>query len=216
MTKAVFKNKDGYITVDRTYKNYQLIGKTTQAATGGGRILGIGSEPWFWAVHSPEGVIYAPAYNPYNVNSSPDSAKNMWYLSRQCTFYHFGEKAFTKARPGLNLYDDSGNLFFSSNCQPMRVVDFVSGKFSKVDDIVDGKQIYQKTFKSGTYAVAIGQFPYRYWGTSRLYCFSPKITTTSTTVTIAMAKCGDTSSGSYRGNYYNLRYNFLVLDVSNY
>lgn len=215
--KAVFKNETGSIIVDNTYKNLQHIGKKTQVA-GNSKRTGIGNPPWFYGIHSPEGVIYSPAYNPWWVQANnAESTRHGFYLSRDCEWHYFGTKQFVKANPGLNLYNDDGTLFFSSNFKPLRVIDFIDGTFAKAEDIINGKVISDKNYGSRKLAVIVGHVPYRYYATGTLYLIAPKITTTlAGRVKIEMAQAGTASSGSYRGNLYTLRYNFLVVDVTDY
>lgn len=216
-TKAVFKTKDGHIQIDRTYRNLQYVGKL-QMAAGNSLRVGLGPPPWFWGVHSPGGVISAPAYNPYWTDAKKANINNFgWYLSAACEFNFFDTVPFVKARPGLNLYNDDGSLFFSSDCKPMRVVGFVQGAFASAEQITAGVVLHSKQYPAGKYTVIVGQMPYRYMATSGLRCYVPKITTTlGGYVSIEMALGGSTASGSYRGNMYTLQYNFLIVDITGY
>ena len=213
--KAIFTNTSGSVMVDRTYNNLQFISKNSVNA-GYQYLKGVTAKPWLWGYHSPSGTIVCSAYNPEKTRIDP---YDQWYLSGQATLFHFGTKEYVKATEGINIYDDNQKLVFSSNIQPMRVVDFIQGKFD-VNEIVNGKVIYDKLFKPNRiYAVILGQYSYRYYaGSSTLYCFAPKITTTVSTgrVKIEFAIAGTASAGSYRGNMYTNDYNFLVVDVTNY
>lgn len=210
-TKIVFRNTSGAITVDGTYKNLQFHSKTS-VTDGVSQKLPLASfMPNLWALASTNGIQMCPAYgNPYVSNDSVD----VWSIVGTGERYEFCDKDFIRASPGINIYNElSGELVFSSNIKPMRVVDAISG----VAAMTTGEVLLEKTYNtSRKYAVVMGSIPVKLWAGSNIETYCPKIQTSNGYVKISIEKMTQSTAGRYRGTLQTPRYNFLVVDVTGY
>lgn len=207
-TKIVFRNNSGAITVDGSYKNLQYHSKSN--IYGGVRqTLPLNSPmPNLWALHSPNGIMMCPAYTAGNTTA------NEWSISGGGERYEFCRKDFIEASPGINIYNEySGELMFSSNIKPMRVVDAISG----LANMNGGTILLEKTYNnSKKYAVVMGSIPTRLVAGSNIETYCPRIRTINGYVKISIEKMTQANAGAYRGDIQTRNYNFLVVDITGY
>lgn len=128
--------------------------------------------------------------------------------------HEFCDQDFVRADPGINIYSESsGELVFSSNIKPMRVVDAISG----VANMSNGQVLLEKTYNtSRKYAVVMGSIPVRLWAGRNIETLCPRIQTSNGYVKISLELMTYSTAGSYRGTLQTPRYNFLVVDVTGY
>lgn len=209
--KIVFRNNSGAITVDGTYKNLQYYSKSTIAQGAAQKLSLAAPMPNLWALASTDGIQMCPSYN--NPQVSYDRI-DIWSVVGTGERYEFCDKDFVKANPGINIYHEtSGELVFSSNIKPMRVVDAISG----VANMSAGEILLEKTYNtSRNYAVVMGSIPVRLWAGSNIETYCPRIQTSNGYVKISIEKMTQSAAGSYRGTLQTPRYNFLVVDITGY
>ena len=209
-TKIVFRNSSGAITVDGTYKNLQYHSKSTITQGGAQKLPLVAPMPNMWALSSTGGIQMCPSYG----SASATDRIDIWSVVGTGERYEFCDKDFVRANPGINIYNEiSGELVFSSNIKPMRVVDAVSG----VANMNAGEVLLEKTYNtSRKYAVVMGSIPVRLWAGSNIETYCPKIQTSNGYVKISIEKMTQANAGSYRGTLKTPTYNFLVVDVTGY
>ena len=212
-TKIVFRNNSGAITVDGTYKNLQYHSKTN--INGGElQLLPLNAPmPNLWALHSPNGMMMCPALVP-GAGAKTTEHINRWSVSGSGERYEFCRKDFIKASPGINIYNEySGELMFSSNIKPMRVVDAISG----VANMSGGSVLLERTYNnSRKYAVVMGSVPVRLVAGSNVETYCPRIQTSGGYVKISIELMTYANAGRYRFNFIAPNFNFLVVDVTGY
>lgn len=203
-TKIVFRNNSGAITVDGTYKNLQYHSKSTITAGVAQELPLAAPMPNLWALASTEGIQMCPVY--YGVDT--------WSIVGTGERFEFCDKAFVRAAPGINIYNEtSGELVFSSNIKPMRVVDAISG----VANMSNGVVLLEKTYNTARkYAVVMGSVPVRLWAGSNIETLCPRIQTSNGYVKISLEKMTQSTAGRYRGTVQSPTYNFLVVDITGY
>ena len=210
-TKIVFRNNSGAITVDGTYKNLQYHSKSTIAQGAVQKLPLAAPMPNLWALASTDGIQMCPSYN--NPQVSYDRV-DVWSVVGTGERFEFCDKAFVRAAPGINIYNEtSGELVFSSNIKPMRVVDAISG----VANMTNGVVLLEKTYNTARkYAVVMGSIPVRMWAGSNIETLCPRIQTSNGYVKISLEKMTQSTAGGYRGTLQSPPYNFLVVDVTGY
>lgn len=209
--KIVFRNSSGAITVDGTYKNLQYHSKSTIAAGAAQKLPLAAPMPNLWALASTGGIQMCPSYgNPYAFAGTID----VWSVVGTGERFEFCDKAFVRAVPGINIYNEtSGELVFSSNIKPMRVVDAISG----VANMSNGVVLLEKTYNTARkYAVVMGSIPVRLWAGKNIETLCPRIQTSNGYVKISLELMTQSTAGRYRGTLQTPRYNFLVVDVTGY
>lgn len=209
--KIVFRNNSGAITVDGTYKNLQYHSKSTITAGAAQKLPLASPMPNLWALASTDGIQMCPSYgDPYNYNGSVD----VWSVVGTGERFEFCDKAFVRAVPGINIYNEtSGELVFSSNIKPMRVVDAISG----VANMSNGVVLLEKTYNTARkYAVVMGSVPVRLWAGRNIETLCPRIQTSNGYVKISLELMTQSTAGGYRGTLQTPTYNFLVVDVTGY
>ena len=210
-TKIVFRNNSGAITVDGTYKNLQYHSKSTITAGAAQKLPLAAPMPNLWALASTGGIQMCPSYNNPLVS---DDRVDIWSVVGTGERFEFCGKAFVRAVPGINIYHEtSGELVFSSNIKPMRVVDAISG----VANMSNGAVLLEKTYNTARkYAVVMGSIPVRMWAGSNIETLCPRIQTSNGYVKISLELMTQSTAGRYRGTVQSPTYNFLVVDVTGY
>lgn len=210
--KAVFKTSSGIVQVDGRYKNLYFHRKFN-LSSGAQTITFLTQSPACYAIQSVEGVSILPKGNL----GDNLQTKNEYYVYGNCTTYEFSAQTIQRAAVGLNIYNEiTGELVFSSNIKPMRVVAAISG----TAQMVQGEVLYSRQLPADrSYAVVMGNLPIRIQAVAgnQINYFTAKITTTTNGfVSIVIESAANERAFALNGDLIFGTYQFLVIDVTDY
>lgn len=203
------ENDSSHVQIDSSYKNMCLSGKST----------GILFTHTLNTIHAFRALTQGVAFS---IRCYSNDSVNCYYeLSATAQSYDFGWTIpSTQNGSGLEIFNVSGELVFSSEAKPLRVLDFVSMNISNVS----GSVIFSKTYPGKQIAIIPSQIPYNWERNNqnvRGYSTIFTINGDSINVVYGIAKEWNADRGSLTGSanrndVFQPYVNFLVVDVSNY
>ena len=191
-------NDANTLQIDSDYRNLMLVSKKTYTNN---------------MVIDQEGVIFALS----GFGALEDRSNSLRaYTQGTVTVYGFALiDTIPSERLGLEVFDASGKLCYSSSSKPLRVLDMISGSYLSASS-----PTVSKAYGVNQCAVIIGQ-PYLAWREGGKYKVGSYFIETSGGSVRLVAEASIISTDEY--TYYNTNlskftgeYNYLVIDVSYY
>lgn len=201
------EGESSHVQIDSTYKNMCLATKST------GNLF----------LHNLNNIY---AFRPittgeeFSVRCYSNDSINCYYeTSIEVESFSFGWDVPTSSE-GMEIFNELGELVFSSSSKPLKVLDFVSMNISGVS----GDVIFTKTYTGKSVAIIPSQIPYNWERNNqnlRGYSTLFNINGSSISVRYGIAKEWSAQRGSLTGSanrndVFQPYVNFLVVDVTNY
>lgn len=201
------EGESSHVQIDSTYKNMCLASKST------GNLF----------LHNLSNIYaFRPitAGEAFSIRCYSNDSINCYYeTSIKVESFNFGWNVPSPSE-GLEIFNELGELVFSSNSKPLKVLDFVSMNISGVS----GSEIFTKNYAGKSVAIIPSQIPYNWERNNQnLRGYSTIFTINGSNISVRYgiakewyAYAGSLTGSASRNDVFQPYVNFLVVDVTNY